>query len=193
MSKAMQLEGFVLTRSWRDEPEGLTLTMWLATGQGPVRARITGERAVMFVERGTEARCDERREVELTSLFGTPVDALYFREQRALVEERERLWNAGLGTYESDVRPSERFLMERFVTGGCRLSGTLRQRDGFAEMRDPTVRQCDYRPELRSASIDIETDGIGGAVVSIALSMAGREQVIMIGEGATEGARRLDG
>ena len=44
------LDGQVLTRGWRDTPDGLLLTYWLATVEGPLRVRITRERAVMFVE-----------------------------------------------------------------------------------------------------------------------------------------------
>jgi len=186
-----EIESFVLTRSWRDEPEGLVLTLWLASDEGPVRVRVTGERAVMFVERSTPCDADERRELALTTLYGEPVDGLYFRHQKSLVEARERLWRTGHATFESDVRPSERFVMERFVTGSCRLRGRARQRgtqrgterNGFVEMVDPSVRASEYLPKLRPLTFDIETDGIGGPVVSIALAMDDVEHVLMVGDG----------
>jgi DNA polymerase-2 len=186
----MIVEGFVLTRAWRDTPEGLMLTFWLATDEGPLRATVMGERAVAFVERDVAAQPSERRAVELRTLYGAPVDALYFDQQRQLVEERERLHRDGHATFEADVKPSERYLMERFVTGGCVVKGKARRREGFVEMRQPALKRSDYLPRLRAACFDIETDGIGGPVVSIAWLDDRLEEVLMVGEEpAGEGLR----
>ena len=177
------IEGFVLTRQWRDGADGLELTFWLASDDGPVCIRRTGERDVMFVPREAEAQADQRRELELTSMFGEPVDALYFHTRRRLKDERERLRRQGTIPYESDVRPADRYLMERFITGGCRVSGYARRRRGFIEMHNPVMKRCDHRPTLRIVSFDIETDGIDGPVISIAATSEGLERVLMVGEG----------
>jgi DNA polymerase II len=176
---AAAIEGFVLTRGWRDTPSGLSLTFWLATAQGPLRASISNERAVMFVEREQEAQADARRQVELTAPWGVPVDALYFGQQRALERERERLRQEGAMTLEADVKPGARYLMERFVTGGCRLRGDLRKRRDHLELLNPKVESAEVAPSLTSLCLDIETDGIRGPVISVAFAGVGGEECLM--------------
>ncbi len=181
MKKPLELCGFVLTRGWRDGDDGLWLSYWLATPEGPLRLRLTGERAVMFVERDVPARADERKALPLTTPWAAPVDALYFRHQRALREEAERLRREGQLALEHDIKPSDRFLMERFVTAACRVSGQARERRGFREMHNPRVARADHTPRLREMSIDIETDGELGPIVSVAWVDAEGEGCLVVG------------
>jgi len=174
-------DGLVLTRGWRDTARGLVIELWVATAEGPLRVELTRERAVFFVRRGTEATSDTRREVDLGDLTGQPIDALYFATRRKALHERDRLRTEGVSVYESDVKPHDRYLMERFVTGSCRLRGQLRHRDGYAEMRDPKITRGDVIPPLRRLSLDIETDGIDGPVISVALVDDDSASVIMAG------------
>ena len=85
---AETIDAFVLTRQWRDAPNGLSLTFWLASERGPLRVRLDGQEDVMFVQRDVEAACDRRKQVALTSLRGADVDALYFKSRRRLLDER---------------------------------------------------------------------------------------------------------
>lgn len=176
-------EGLVLTRGWRDTPRGLVIELWVATAEGPVRVELTRERAVMFVRRGTEVAANARREVDLTDLRGQPVDALYFDSRRKALDARDQLRAQGVSVYESDVRPHDRFLMERFVTGSCRLRGALRKHSSHVEMRDPKVSKSEIAPPLRRLSLDIETDGMNGPVISVALVDDEISRVLMVGTG----------
>ncbi|MET0385439.1 MAG: DNA polymerase II [Polyangiales bacterium] len=180
------LDAFVLCRSQRDAGphKRLLLEYWLATPVGPVRVRLDGtangkSSAVFFVGRGTPTRTGRRREVQLTASDGRAVDAIYFDTLRDLRDERDRLLRSGLAVYEGDVLPSERHLMERFITGACRATGVLAQRDGFLELTRAELREGSYTPQLRAASIDIETDGFDGPVLSIALVCDSDERVYM--------------
>ena len=160
------LRAFLLTRQWRDTSDGLELSLWAASERGPLRVVLDGEEAVCFVEReampGNDAivglRC-RRRALDLATLEGAPVDALYFRRQRDLVEARDLLRGRGVATCESDLKPADRFLMERFVTAGFAARGEVVQRAGHLEMRNPAIRRDDYRKALRWVSLDIETAG----------------------------------
>jgi DNA polymerase-2 len=187
------VKGFVLTSQWRDGPRGLALTFWLVTADGPVRVRVGGERAVMFVERGVAAQADDRKELQLETLSRQPVDALYFGRRGALLDERERLRGQGVNPLESDIRPPQRYLMERFVTGGCLAWGDGRQREGYLDLVAASVKPSDFRPTLSYLSVDIETDGAAGQLLSVALANDTVEEVLMVGEGpAAPGLRYLD-
>ena len=153
-------EVFLLTRDARDTPRGLELVLWASGSDGPVRVVLGGQEAVCFIPRANASPPGvRRREVALATLGGVPVDALYFRSRRALEAFRERPESE---VFESDVRPADRFLMERFVTGPMVLHGRAERREGFVEYVDPRVRAGDSRPRLRAVSLDIETSGLDG-------------------------------
>jgi len=182
--------GSLLTRQWRDQRDGLELVYWAASDKGPVRIVVSGERAVFFLNRDTTIELEQlkrlratRTELELGCLANNdPVDGLYFKQQRDLIEARQTLRLNGARIYESDLKPSDRYLMERFITSGLKLKGTPIMRDGFVEYRNPSLKRDDYRAALEIVSVDIETDGLYGALFSIAVSGRDVERVFMLGE-----------
>lgn len=136
----------------------------------------------MFVTRDTvlssEVSGASRRDPRpLTTLFGDPVDALYFASQRALLDARDHLRTHLLVPHESDVKPSDRFVMERFVTGGLSLRVPIDAQatprgDGMPvlELMEPRVKAAEVDVPLTMLSLDLETDGIDGPLVSAALA-----------------------
>lgn len=184
-------EAFLLTREWRDTRRGIELVLWAAGKSGPIRTVLRGQEAVCFIPRDRASPPGvRRRPVALATLAGAPVDALYFRSQRELEALREA---RRFDLYESDIRPADRFLMERFVTGPMTLRGRAERRGRFTEFIDPRVRPGDHRPALRAVSLDIETSGLdGGArdqhLWSIAVSADEVES-----EGAEEAGTEEDG
>lgn len=178
----------LLTRQWFDRSDGVRLTFWGASADGPVKIVFTRQDAVMFIDRDIGAEARERKPVELRSLLGRPVDALYFTTQRDLRQERMRLREGLRHTQEGDVKPHDRFLMERFVTGSMAVRGAFRQRDGYREVMNPRVKACELATELSVLALDIETDGYDGPLLSIAVAGVGGDHVWMVGTGPeTEG------
>lgn len=181
------LSCFLLTRQWRDAPDGLELSFWAASPDGPVRVVVQGERAVCFVERGghiggqvaNDVRF-ERRPLELRAMEGKPVDGLYFQRQRDLLAVRRALKAEQIAVYESDIKPSDRYLMERFITAPFSLNGEPTQRNGFKEFKNPALRAAPFRPKLSAISLDIETEGLDGALYSIASSGIGTPRAFVV-------------
>ncbi len=182
-------EGCLLTRQWRDGPRGLELSCWLATVNGPVRVSVTGERAVCFVDRDATlpAGVDcERRALDLKTLAGAHVDGLYFRRQRDLQDARSACRAAGVALHEADLKPVDRFLMERFVTGAMAVHGPAVARDGYTEFLEPAVKRSDCKPPLRWISLDIETEGLDGRLYSIAVTGPDLARVFMVSDTPVE-------
>jgi DNA polymerase-2 len=146
-----------------------------------VRVRLSGQEAVMFVPRDVVTHAGRRAPRPLTMFDGRPVDALYFRSQRGLVAERTRLREAGDTTLESDVKPSDRYVMERFVTAGLAIEGPAREQRGVLCFDNPRVKTADVKVELTLLALDLETDGLGGPLLSAALATRDRELVIVRG------------
>ena len=176
------VDAFLLSREWRDADDGVEIVLWARAADAPVRVRLTRQEAVMFVPRDAVPHAGRRAERPLASLTGEPIDALYFRSQRALVEERERARNAGELLFESDVKPSDRYVMERFVTGALRIEGACRERRGVLWFDDPRIKTADVHIELSLLALDIETDGIDGPVISAAVASRDHERVFVSGE-----------
>ena len=170
------LSCFLLTRQWRDVGDGLELVLWALSDRGPVRVVIDSQKAICFVARNTplpelfgDSRRFERKPLELATLSGTPVDGLYFRCQRDLVSARERLRGRGVTLYESDLKPNDRYLMERFIHAAFSARGDARQCRGYLEFRNPVIVREAFRTRLKAVSLDVESDGLSGQLYSIAV------------------------
>jgi DNA polymerase-2 len=186
--------GYILTRHWRDTRDGSEIELWVATDAGVRRIVITGQRSVAFAPADAEDRIKaligDDRAVELASLplktFGqTPVIGVYTRGYRVMLNLEKRLADAGIELFEADIRPDDRYLMERFITAAIVIesedanSGTL---------LNPRLRPGEgYRPSLRIVSLDIETSA-SGELYSIALEGCGQRQVFMLGSAGAAAA-----
>jgi len=178
-----QLNGFLLTRQWRDTAKGIELIFWVSTPDGPVRLVIENEQAVCFTQRSTLLRLTSsvtRKPLPLKDLHGEPVDALYFKQQRDLTMLREQLLHDKSKLYESEIKPTERYLMERFITASISARGELIDRGSYKEMRQPQLKSCDYSPNLSWASLDIETHDLRGRLYSIAISTEDSHCIFMV-------------
>ncbi|MBB3232720.1 DNA polymerase II [Halomonas stenophila] len=190
-------QGFILTRHWQDTPEGIEVAFWLATDAGPLRVRLPPRPSVAFLpaeqrERVAAVLRDapdaELRPLSLRDFQRRPVLGLYCRQHRRLIALERRLKDAGVVVYEADIRPPERYLMERFITAPVWVAGEPDSEGGLAEARLQPAP--DYRPRLRTVSLDIETSE-HGELFSIALEGCGQRQVYMLGP-ATGHDRELD-
>jgi DNA polymerase-2 len=169
----------LLSREWRDTDTGIEIVLWARAAEQAVRVRLRRQEAVMFVPSDARTRAGRRSPRPLTSLGNRPVDALYFRSQRELQDERRRLQSQGEVTFESDIKPSDRFLMERFVTCALRIDGVCIERGGVLHFDDPKISTSAFRPTLSLLALDIETDGFDGPLLSVALATAEFERVFV--------------
>lgn len=170
-TQSVATEAFILTRQWRDTANGIELSLWASTEDGPVHIKVSGQKSLFFIEQDQHIQSRviyQRKGVELTSLEGSVVDALYFNSQRDQQSCAAQLKGEHIRIYESDIRPVERYLMERFITSSCLLSGPAQQRHAYLEYTNPKLKTTDYHPQLSSMSFDIETDDMDGGIYSIA-------------------------
>ena len=180
-------QGFVLTRHWRDTPAGTEVSFWLATDQGPRFVRLPVQTSVMFIPEAHRKPLDwllkgerdiELRPLQLCDFHHRPVLGLYTRQHRQAMDVEKRLRAAGVDVYEGDVRPPERYMMERFITAPVWFGGTP---DATGVLCDAQMKPApDYRPPLKLVSLDIETTAQGD-LYSIALEGCGERQVYMLG------------
>ncbi|WP_213880869.1 DNA polymerase II [Pseudomonas sp. dw_358] len=174
-------QGFVLTRDWHDTPSGTELVFWLATDAGPRQLRVPAQTSVAFIPASQRAQAEavlrgerdvELRPLQLQDFRHRPVLGLYCPQHRQLMSLHTRLKQAGVDVYEADIRPPERYMMERFITAPVAFAGP----DHSAQLKPAP----DYRPSLRLVSLDIETTE-RGELYCIGLHGCGERQVYMLG------------
>lgn len=180
-------QGFVLTRHWRDTPAGTEVEFWLATDAGPRRVRLAHQPSVAFIpaaqREAAERLLHDENNVELRPLAlqdfqHRPVLGLYCQQHGQLMRLETALNRAGVDVFEADVRPPERYLMERFITAPVLFGGTP---DAEGVLLNAQLKpDPGYRPKLRLVSLDIETTE-NGELYSIALEGCGERQVYMLG------------
>lgn len=175
----MTVEGWILTRERVDTFRGMELHFWCTSDQGAFEI-IVDERPVCFIPRHYALQnSPTRRQVALTSPDGKPVDALYFADWPAFASFTRNAEGLGVPLFETDVKPADRFLMERFLTGPVVLEGEPTEQDGVRRWRNPKVKPSQYAPQLRVLSFDIETDYRTDEVLSIAGVLYRGDQILL--------------
>ena len=177
--------GFVLTRQQRDTQDGLELRYWLVGEQGPFETVIKGTKAVFFV------LLEQRVEIEtllegltgwslkplnLSSLQGAPVAGLYCDTLALYREAIERLSSHSIALMEEDIRPVDRYLMERFIRTGAQQVETSQGIE---------LRPVAFTPRLKVLSLDIETTLTTNKILSIGMQMGDSSIVLLNGPSVT--------
>ncbi len=179
---------FLLTRQWVDAGDGLRLDFWLTSEQGPLSVSIHQQQALFFIRQTDAALAAELlagsrglsiKPLELKTFRQEPVSAVYFDSQQQLYRARDKLAHGGLACFEADIRPTYRFLCERFITASIDIDANY-SRDTLHNVR---LQPGDYVPQLKVMSFDIESDYETNALFSIGFVSSQVNRVIMIGQG----------
>lgn len=158
--------GFVLTRHNLDKVSGQAIALWLATPAGPARLLIENEETVFFIT--TEdlpaakqvLRLFEHRyraaQLQLKTFGQKPVAGLYFSSQRDSFDARVLLETANINCFETDIRPPDRYLMERFCYGSIEFTGNRNPSSPFPDYCHVRIRPSAWKPSFKVISLDIE-------------------------------------
>lgn len=193
-----ELGGFVLTRHWRDAPTGTQIEYWLATDVGPRKVVLTAQTTVAFAQVRHRAAVEaqlaflpglEVRELALKTFGGEPVFGIYTTRFRQLSKLARVLQAQQIPLYEVDIRPHDRYLMERFITAGVLVEGG--RQDGLTIFDGRLKSAPDYRPAIKVVSLDIETSATED-LYSIALDGGGGRVVFMLGAEPALSVEQLD-
>jgi DNA polymerase-2 len=182
------IPAFLLTRQWVDERDGVRLDLWMTSAQGPLEVSIHRQQPLFFVRQAdadavTESLAGVRnlaiKPLELRTFRQEPVSGVYFGSQQQLYRARDRLKHDGIACFEADIRPTERFLCERFITASIDVDA-----DYSGEvLHNVRLHAGDYIPQFEVMSFDIESDYESNELYSIAFVSSQVRRVIMIGQG----------
>lgn len=181
--------GFLLTRHWRDTATGCEVEFWLATDDGPRCVRLPIQKPVAFIPEEQRSTVEqllhaergwELKPLTLLDFRHRPVAGLYCRKYRQQMRIEKLLRQHGLDVFEGDIRPPERYLMERFITAPVTYTGTAVDGNPLLVVDGMLKPASGYRPTIRTVSLDIETT-FQGDLRSIGLDGCGQRVVYMLG------------
>ena len=182
---------FLLTGEWSDY-SGKNILKFIGTSDdlGPVEIIVTNNKPVFFVDKETIldplTKTYLRKETKLKNFNNRPVDALYFNTQKALTVFAETIQQSNQTTYESDVDPLRRFLMEKSINSQMKITGVAEKKDSITKFLNPGIEPAEISPQFVIASIDIETGAKTNQLYSIAVHITGKngehKKVFMIGD-----------
>ena len=111
---------FLLTGEWSDY-KGKNVLRFIGTSSdiGTTEIIVTNNLPVFFIKHDQILtpldKSYLRKKTDLKNFNHELVDALYFNEQKNLVAFAEELQKSEIKTYESDLDPLRRFLMEKSI------------------------------------------------------------------------------
>ena len=189
----MQLaSGFILSTQCYDSAKGISIVVWILSKQGPVKLISTPQKAVFFIN---ESQIDaanrvfsehgifcEIKPVALKSFMQQEVVSCYFSSLKHYYNAAKRLKAQHIKVYEDDIRPVDRFLMERFIKGSVWAQGIQIKSHPYPVLTDTKFKKNnDFTPHFSSLSLDIECNG-EGVLFSIGLVGAHIDTVLMVGQ-----------
>jgi len=164
------------------------LDFWLTAAQGPLMVSIHQQQALFFIRQDDAQMADTLigklrgvsiKPLQLKTFDEQPVSGVYFDSQQQLYRSRDRFVQNGIACYEADIRPTERFLCERFITASVDINADY-SKEGLQNVR---LQPGEYTPSFEVMSLDIESDYETDLLFSIAFVTASTNRVLMIGDG----------
>ena len=186
MSKA-----FLLSRQAMDRADGIQLEFWFSSQQGPLQVLITQQSYTFFIRQSdipslqallsqhpALKRHTRIRALTMQDFSFQAMAAVYCQTMQAFYRLRELLDENKIKMNEADIRPAERFLTERFITGPVDIHNP----ENAHRLINPQIRPAQYEPQLRLLSLDIETDFEDDTLFSIACICENNQRVFMLAD-----------
>lgn len=177
-----QIEGFILSGLSKDQDDHLILKLYGQSDAGSFLVTFNQFQNYFFVE--------SKQSISMKNLDGTWVEKVLCRNQAELKAKKKQFEDLGLRTFETDIRPLERYLMDHGFYAQVNITGEATIVNGILTFQNPIIEKGNYYPNFKIMSFDIET-GKDGRLYSLAYSFRSRDltedKVFMLGpETSTE-------
>lgn len=187
----MKLRGFILQASYRiaTGPEGRRPVIHLyGRGEHGETFLVRDDRSrPHFYIRASDAERAEKlgaapvQASERRTFDHQPVGRVQTEVPGDVPAIRDRLHEAGIDTFEADVRFALRYLIERGVKGSCEIEGEATAQPGITHVfHNPQVRPAQVGVEPRVLAFDIETDLKAERLLAISLFAPGLDEVLIV-------------
>lgn len=162
--------GFLLTRHQYDRKGQCCFELWVKTELGVKQLVIEKERPVCFFKSEDFSIAAEllavnkipfeSKPLALRSFDKESMTAVYCRSLRDYQALKRVAEAQKLELFEHDVKPVDRYLMERFIQGGLAFVGDKAYAND-CQYKAAKIKSAEYKTSLTHLSVDIECDERG--------------------------------
>jgi DNA polymerase-2 len=171
-----KIEGFILSGQSFDHDNHLILKLYGQSDAGSFLVTIDQFQNYFFVE--------SKHSTSMKNLDGTWVEKILCRSLLELKTKKMEFEAQGLRTFEADIRPLERYLMDHNFYAQVDIEGEATLQNGLITFKNPKISKGLYYPDCKILSFDIET-GKDGRLYSLAYSFRSKsfkeDKVFMLG------------
>lgn len=165
--------GFIIDSGWEENSAQGNVILYVRCEDEVFTLRFTDQKFTLFVEEDSPKFKNERI-INLKAPNQKKVKALYTNNQREFMSLKEDLSLKGIRSYENDIWPHDRFLMERFIFGDIKFEAKAIEGKNLINPKIyPGIKS---RVIFQSLSLDIET-GVAGEVYSIGVCYFGKKEL----------------
>lgn len=158
-SMKMEMSGFILKGIAFDQNDQCVLKFFAKSKDQNFQIIIDNYENYFYVESDKAS--------SLKTIDGKFVEKINVKSLKQKKIFKENLDSAQKRTYEFDIRPVERFLMDNRLYGAVKIIGEAKNINGNLVFRNPQISPGESYPDFKIYSFDIET-GKNGQVLSIA-------------------------
>ncbi len=181
---------FILTSEWQDiRGKNVLIFYGKSEDSTPVEIIFDNVKPVFFVDKAANLESIkvsfQRKPLKLKSFSGVEVDGLYFNTMRELKNAADEIRAQNILSFESDVDPVRRFLMERFINAQMNVTGKAVKKNNLLSFVNPKIKPVQVDVKFKVLSVDIETGVNNGMLYSIAAHLTGgcdERNVFMLGD-----------
>jgi len=186
------INGFILTSHWDENPSPQVTLFGVSDQIGAFQLNFINEKFVVFVAQASDlSNCSvkyELKTLKMKSFDKNGVDAVYLKRSKDFFAFKQFCSENGVRTFENDIWPNDRFLMERFINGTLSFQGAGQLNGNVTVFNNPIVKATNTDQKFSVLSVDIET-GTKGQLYSIGVHYSGKHSfkyVYMLGETSQE-------
>ena len=181
------IKAFLLTRQAFDTNTGVQLEFWFSSETGPHKVIINRQSVLFFIRQSNVEQASallskfpalEIKSLELKDFEAEPMAGVYFQSMQQFYRARDILQQNNINCLESDIRPPERYLTERFLTGPV----CIHSEKTSGVIVNARITAAEYQPDFKVMSFDIETDYQTDELFSIAFVTNDIKRVLMVGK-----------
>ncbi|OUR66658.1 DNA polymerase II, partial [Marinomonas sp. 42_23_T18] len=172
MPELCELDGYILTRQAKDVANKVETSYWVKTDKGCLKVIPAKQQCVFFVSIDALDLLQGLPCIQLIkqayysfsdeALCLVACDSLKVQSQVVALLARNNL-----AYYEHDVRPDDRYIMERNIRGGVKIQGYLSEDN--KTLHQARMKPSSYSPHWNIWSLDIETSVTRNCILSIAV------------------------
>ena len=185
MPGLIELDGYILTRQGKDVANKIEMAYWVKTDTACLKVIPAKQQCIFFVSKNAipflqGLPCIEILDLEYQSFHAETLVLLSCDSLQVQYQVTKLLDQNGFAHYEHDVRPEDRYIMERAIKGGVRVQGVLS--DDKKSLEQVRMKPASYRPDWSIWSLDIETSVSKNCLLSIAVVSDNLEVCFMVSD-----------